>query len=201
MVAPVCLNNLKNHSDEMRNLITTGALKIFRLAYGVMRKEILLRWKRCLPFSDLFVNRWEKAAALGFGKGASIYDSAYVFGDVCVGENTWIGPFTLLDGAGGLRIGSNCSISAGVQIYSHDSVKWAISGGSAPYEYAPVCIGDNCYIGPNTVIARGVTIGTGSIIGAGSLVLESIPPGSKAFGSPCRVIGSVEPTIDKLPVT
>lgn len=152
---------------------------------------MLLRWKRCLPFSELFVDRWEKAAALKFGKGASVYDSAYVFGDVFVGENTWIGPFTILDGSGGLRIGSNCSISAGVHIYSHDTVSWAVSGGVKPYEYAPVNIGDNCYVGPNAVITRGVTIGSGSIIGAGALVLEDIPPGSKAYGNPCKVTGLV----------
>lgn len=156
---------------------------------------MFMRWNRSLPFPELLVDRWEKASFLNFGKGSSIYDSAYVFGDVLVGENTWIGPLTILDGAGGLRIGSNCSISAGVQIYSHDSVKWAVSGGVESYEYAPVCIGDNCYIGPNAVIARGVTIGSGSIIGACSLVLDNIPPGSKAVGSPCKVIGSVEQTV------
>lgn len=172
----------------MLRQLTVQAL---RMVYRMLRLEIIQRWKRCLPFSDLFVDRWEKAAALSFGKGTSIYDSAYVFGEVSVGENTWIGPFTVLDGSGGLKIGSNCSISTGVQIYSHDSVNWAISGGIATFEYAPVTIGDNCYIGPNTIIARGVTIGSGAIIGACSLVLESIPPGSKAHGSPCKVTGSV----------
>ena len=50
---------------------------------------------------------------------------------VTVGAGTWIGPNTLLDGTGGLSIGASCSISAGVQIYTHDSVMWALSGGTA----------------------------------------------------------------------
>lgn len=150
----------------------------------------MVQWQRCLPFADLLVDRWEKAKALGFSEGVSIYDSSYVFGDVKVGAHTWIGPFTILDGSAGLTIGSHCSISAGVQIYTHDSVHWAVSGGKVPYEYAPVAIGDNCYIGPNAIIAKGVTIGSGSIIGAGSLVLHSIPANSKAYGSPCRVVGA-----------
>jgi acetyltransferase-like isoleucine patch superfamily enzyme len=151
--------------------------------------EVSERWNRSLPLGDYIVDRWEKARSLGFGEGASIYDSALVFGNVSVGEHTWIGPFVILDGSGGLTIGSHCSISAGVQIYTHDSVKWATSGGQAAYEYAPTSIDRNCYIGPNTIIARGVSIGAGCVIGANSLVLESIPAGRTAYGSPCKVAG------------
>ena len=153
------------------------------------------RFRRTLPFGDYVVDRWEKAAALGFGKGSSIYDSALVLGQVEVGENSWIGPGVVLDGSGGLSIGAYCSISAGVQIYSHDSIAWAVSGGTAPYEYDETRIGDRCYIGPNTIVAKGVTIGDGSIVGAGSVVLCDIPNGSKAAGSPARIIGHA--TLDK----
>lgn len=152
------------------------------------RTDVAARWNRSLPLGDYVSDRWEKAASLGFGEGTSIYDSAHVFGEVEVGSNTWIGPFSILDGSGGLTIGSNCSISAGVQIYSHDTVEWARSGGAAGYEYAPTRIGDNCYIGPNTVVAKGVTIGDGAVIGAGSLVLHDIPAGVTAVGSPARIL-------------
>jgi len=60
-------------------------------------------------------------------------------------------------------------------------------------EYASTSVGDNCYIGPNTIVSKGVQIGSGCVIGANSLVLESIPAGSKAYGTPCRVVGRVEP--------
>ena len=155
------------------------------------RAEVAELWNRDLPFGDYVSDRWERAAALGFGEGSSIYDSSVVIGQVSAGQHVWVGPFTLLDGSGGLQIGDYCSISAGVQIYSHDSVHWAVSGGVAPYEYGAVKIGSRCYIGPNTVIAKGVTIGDGCIIGANSLVLSDIPAGSKAFGTPCRVVGRV----------
>lgn len=150
------------------------------------------KFRRTLGFGDYVVDRWEKAQVLGFGEGTSIYDSALVFGDVRVGRNTWIGPFVVLDGSGGLEIGDNCSISAGVQIYSHDTVSWAISGGTAPYEVARTIVGSRCYIGPNTVIAKGVSIGDGCIIGANSLVLADIPAHSKAYGTPCRILGAAD---------
>ena len=155
-----------------------------------LRRDVDARWQRTLPMADYLVDRWEKAKALGFGERASIYDSAVVMGDVSVGEHTWIGPFTVLDGTGGLEIGSYCSVSTGVQIYSHDSVQWALSGGKAEIERAPTHIGSRCYIGPNAIITKGVTIGDGSIIGANSLVLHDVPPGSRALGNPARVTPS-----------
>ncbi len=156
-----------------------------------LRQELIwekkTNWNRSVPFGELLNDRLDKASQLGFGEGTSVYDNVVILGKVFVGENTWIGPSTILDGSGGLHIGSNCSISAGVQIYSHDTVKWAISGGKMEYEYSPTSIGDNCYIGPNTIVGKGVNIGVGSVIGSMSLVLEDIPPGVVAFGSPCKV--------------
>jgi len=149
------------------------------------------KWNRDLPFEELLFDRWERARSLGFGEGTSIYHNSYVYGDVKVGKNTWIGPLTLLDGGGGLEIGDFCSISTGVQIYTHDSVKWAVSGGEAPYEEAPVKIHDCCHIGANSVIAKGVEIGPHSIIGAGSFVRKTVPPYTIVSGVPAKTIGTV----------
>lgn len=160
------------------------------------RSEIDKKFNRTLPFGEYIVDRWQKADVLGFGEGASIYDSSLVFGDVSVGENTWVGPFVVLDGSGELEIGSYCSISAGVQIYSHDTVEWAISGGKSPYQYSKTSIGDYCYIGPNTIITKGVSIGDQCIIGANSLVVSDIPGNSKAFGNPCRIVGDSRTSVD-----
>ena len=165
-----------------------GELKCF---WESQQKEINQKWSRTLSFGDYIVDRWEKALKLGFGKGSSIYDSSIVIGDVSVGKNTWVGPFTLLDGSGGLTIGDYCSISVGVQIYTHDSVNWAISGGKQKIERSPTIIGSRNYIGPNTIVAKGVCIGDGVVIGANSLVVEDIPDGMKAVGNPCKIIGKV----------
>jgi acetyltransferase-like isoleucine patch superfamily enzyme len=164
-------------------------LEELRALWGRLDERVQRDWKRSLPFGEHVADRTERARRLGFGEGATIYDSALVIGDVRVGEGTWVGPFTVLDGSGGLEIGDHCSISAGVQIYTHDTVQWAVSGGEAGPDRAPVSIGSRCYIGPNTVIAKGVSIGEGSVIGAMSLVLKSVPAGSKAFGTPARVVG------------
>ena len=156
------------------------------------RSQIESAWNRSLPFGDYVSDRWDKAALLGFGEGTSVYDNVVVLGDVSVGKNTWIGPQVVLDGAGGLTVGDFCSISAGVQIYSHDSVRWALSMGQDEIEYSPTKIGSGVYLGPNVVVAKGVTIGDRCVIGANSVVLSDIPSGHVAYGNPCQVSREVE---------
>lgn len=170
----------------------------FREMYQRLRAEMNINWKRDLPLEELLFDRWERAQHLGFGKSASIYHASYLYGDVKVGEGTWIGPMTMLDGTAGITIGQHCSISSGVHIYTHDTVKWALSGGTAPAERSPVIIEDCCYIGSQSVIRRGVTIGHHSVIGAHSFVNKDIPPYSIAAGVPARLIGRVEIAGDEI---
>jgi acetyltransferase-like isoleucine patch superfamily enzyme len=176
----------------MKSIDTKRFLEQVKAADLLLRGQMNKRWRRDLPFDELLFDRWERARQLRFGKMASIYQNSYVYGDVSVGTHTWIGPFTLLDGSGKLSIGDYCSISAGVQIYTHNSVKWAVSGGKTKYKYASVKIGDYCYLGSQTVVAEGVTIGHHSVIGACSFVNRNLPPYTVAFGSPCRPMGRVQ---------
>ena len=149
------------------------------------------RFDRSLPLGESISDRWERAKRLGFGEGASIYHHSYVYGDVRVGRGSWIGPNTLLDGSGRLEIGDFCSISAGAQIYTHNTVRWALSGGEAEYERAPTRIGDACFIGPCAVIAMGISIGSRCVVGAHAYVNRDLADASIAVGVPARVVGRV----------
>jgi acetyltransferase-like isoleucine patch superfamily enzyme len=175
----------------MTSLEPTSLHAAIRRLDASRRNEVRERWARDLPFDELLFDRWERAASLGFGDASSVYHSCHIYGDVTVGEHTWIGPFTLLDGSGGLEIGAWCSISAGVHIYSHDTVAWALTGGVTSAARSPTKIGDRTYIGALTVVDRGVTIGDHVVIGANSFVNHDIPPFSVAVGTPCRVVGTV----------
>jgi acetyltransferase-like isoleucine patch superfamily enzyme len=166
-----------------------------------LREEYKSKWNRSLPFPEEAFGdkaRWDRAKSLGFGEGASIYNNSYVYGNVRVGRNTWIGPFTILDGSGGLKIGDHCAISAGDEIYTHETVEWSLTGGKAQYRHAPVSIGDCCFIGSLTVVKMGVKIGDHVVIGAHSFVNSNIPGNSIAVGCPARVVGEIEVQGDKV---
>ena len=114
-------------------------------------------------------------------------------GEVSVGRNSWIGPYTMLDGSGGgLTIGDFVSVSTGVHIYTHDTVLWAVSGGVQGARKGSVVIGSNTYIGAQAVVIAGVTIGSRCVIAANSLVNRDVPDGTIVGGTPARVLGRVE---------
>jgi acetyltransferase-like isoleucine patch superfamily enzyme len=165
-----------------------------KLLYKIVRKLIFhlmndkkKKYDRFLSMPDYFVDRWERACLMGFGEGSSVYDSCLVLGDVKIGKNAWVGPYTILDGSGGgLIIGNNCNICAGVQIYTHSTVEKVIN--NMNIETSGVTIGDNVYIGPNTVISMGCHIGSRVIIGTNSFVNKDVPSNTKVFGIPAKVV-------------
>lgn len=160
-----------------------------------LRQDAQLRehWKRSLPLGDTLDDRWGRAERLGFAEGASIYNSTVVLGDVKVGEGTWVGPFVVLDGYHSpLSIGAWNTVCAGVQIYTHDSVRWALSGGQAEYDHSPTSIGDRCYLGPNVVVARGVTVGDMAVVGANAFVNRNVEERTVVAGAPAKPIARVE---------
>jgi acetyltransferase-like isoleucine patch superfamily enzyme len=149
-------------------------------------------YNRTLPMPELYNNRWQKAKDLGFGEGSNIYDQSYVFGDVQVGKNCWIGMMTILDGSGGLIIGQNCTISAGVHIYTHDNLLSTLDPDNYSIEKSKVEIENNCYIGPLSIISKGVILGDHSVVAAKSFVNKSFPSNSIIAGTPAKKIGAIE---------
>jgi acetyltransferase-like isoleucine patch superfamily enzyme len=118
---------------------------------------------------------------------------AWIIGEPEIGEGTWIGAFTVIDGSGGLVIGAGCDIASGAHIYTHSSVRRCVSG--REYEQvdrAPVAIGDRVFIGANAVVSMGVTIGDEAVVAAGAVVTSDVPARSIVSGVPARVTGIVD---------
>lgn len=160
--------------------------------YGKLGGQFQHQFNRLLPFSEMIVNRWDKAKMINAGAETNIYDSSVLIGDVQIGKKCWIGPYTILDASGGLSIGDYCTISAGVHIYSHDNVRQTLSSKALPIVREPVSIGDNVYIAPHSIITKGVTIGNRVVIGAFSFVNRSVPDNSIVMGQPAKIVGQVE---------
>jgi len=113
-------------------------------------------------------------------------------GSIEIGENVYIGPYCVLYGHGGLRIGSNTLIAAHTVIIpaSHVFQDPSCSIASQPVTGQGITIEDDCWLGAGVKVLDGVLVGRGTVIGAGAVVTRSVPPGSIAVGVPARTIGS-----------
>lgn len=135
------------------------------------------------------------APAFNHGFPANPYNPhAWIVGEPVIGENCWIGAFTLIDGQGGLKIGNGVDISSGAQIITHSTARRCVSQRRVPMEFCPTTIEDYVFVGTNAVVLMGCQIGHHSIIAAGAVVVENttIPPYSLVAGVPARVIRNIE---------
>lgn len=115
---------------------------------------------------------------------------AWLVSEPEIGDDVWIGAFTVIDGSGGLTIGHGCDISAGAQIYTHSTVARCLSDRAQPIERQPTRIGRNVHVGANAVVLMGCDIGDFSVVGAGAVVKQgtAAPPFSLLVGVPARVV-------------
>lgn len=165
-----------------------------RKLYLAADERLRETYHRSLPFAEAVLDdRWDRAKRLGFGEGASIYNSTLVIGDVAAGDNTWIGPHGFLDGGyGRISIGRFVSISAGVYVYTHDTVHWSLTMGKADKRTGPVTIEDGVYIGSQSIVAPDVTIGANSVVACNSFVNRDVPTLTIVGGTPAKRIGRVK---------
>ena len=117
---------------------------------------------------------------------------AWIIGQPEIGEGTWIGAFTVIDGSGGLRIGRGCDVSCGVHVYTHSTVRRCVSAREyTAIDRQPVVIGDYVFIGANAVVMMGVTIGDRAVVAAGAVVSTDVAPATIVGGVPARLVGRV----------
>jgi len=134
------------------------------------------------------------------GLPANRYNAhAWLIGEPRIGEGTWIGAFTLIDGRGGLTIGRGCDISSGAHILTHSSARRCVSERRYPgVDEKPTTIEDHVFVGEHATILMGCRIGHHSIVAAGSVVLEDtvVPPYSLVAGVPACVVRSIEDEVE-----
>ncbi|OLB95495.1 MAG: hypothetical protein AUH30_15330 [Candidatus Rokubacteria bacterium 13_1_40CM_68_15] len=126
---------------------------------------------------------------------------AWLIGEPAIGEGTWIGAFTLIDGRGGLRIGRGCDISSGAHILTHSSARRCVSERRyTRVDEKPTVIEDHVFVGEHATVLMGCRVGHHSIVAAASVLLEDtvIPPYSLVAGVPARVIRSIREDVARL---
>lgn len=107
----------------------------------------------------------------------SIGDGTVIFGGGIVNAGTLIGCGVIVNT--GATVDHDCSVFAHAHI------------GPGAHVAGRCTIGQGVLLATGVVVGPGCNVGAGSIVGAGSTVLDDIPPGVVAVGSPARIIRPV----------
>ena len=112
-------------------------------------------------------------------------------GDVTIGSNVSVNPYTILYGGGGLVIGDDTRIAAHTVVIPANHV---CSDPDRPIrEQGLRCrgvgIGADVWVGAGVRILDGVRIGDRAVVGAGAVVTRDVPEYAIVAGVPARVIG------------
>ena len=140
-----------------------------------------------VPFHFLRRLYLTRVLRIRMGQGASIAMGCFVTGrSIEIGARTVVNRRCYLDGRGGLRIGSNVSVSPECYLLSltHDVNSPAFS--ALP---KTTILGDRVWLGARAMVLPGVEMGEGSVAGAGSVVAKSCGPYEIVAGTPAKKIG------------
>jgi acetyltransferase-like isoleucine patch superfamily enzyme len=142
-------------------------------------------WRRC----------YLRSIGMKIGEGSFIMKKNYFINAnlITIGDNSHINTQCILDGRGGLTIGSSVSISHRVNIMtgSHDYKSKNFQG-----IFKPIVIEDYAWIGIGATILQGVTIGKGAVVCAGAIVTKDVPAYAVVAGIPAVQIDTRPQDLD-----
>jgi acetyltransferase-like isoleucine patch superfamily enzyme len=169
-----------------------------------MRDELLLALVRYItnrivariPIHVVRYAWYRRALGMRIGEGSALLMDLYLYirgrarpgqPGIRIGRRTVVNQQCCLDGRGGLSIGDDVDIAAGVWILtdSHD-----MNDPLFPEILAPVTIGNYAWIGSRAMILPGVTVGEGAVVAAGAVVTRDVEPFTIVAGVPARPIGT-----------
>lgn len=109
------------------------------------------------------------------GNDVTIENGCYINahgGSVQISDRVFLGVSSIIQGKGGVFIGSDSMLGPNVQLYSSDH-QYRIGG--IPFQRQTeleerILIGDNVWIGANSILLRGSSIHSNSVVAACSLV-------------------------------
>jgi len=141
-----------------------------------------------LPSARLRMAFYRHVMGIEIGEGSHILSGLWLDcrRNCRIGRHSVVNQRCRLDNRGGIEIGDNVSISAGVQILTadHDLASADFAG-----RERGVTIGDYVFIGTGALILPGVKLGRGAAVGAGGVVTDDVEPFVIVAGVPARPIG------------
>lgn len=160
----------KSLATTIRNSSSRRNMSPVRFVFRKIRNILFTRWAYNCPLNSLRV-KWNRKRG------------------VTIGENVYIGQWSVLDNAYPeyIYIEDNVSLAGGNVLIAH----------SNPYPHfrnvvesgvSPIVIKEGAWIGSGVTILRGVTIGKNAIVSAGTIVDKDVPEYSMVKGNPMKVV-------------
>lgn len=111
-------------------------------------------------------------------------------GHVKLGDDCFVGAYSILNGFGGIDIGNNALIAGHCHIVSgdHGFDDLSVPMGDQPIVGKGIVIEDDVWLGAGAKVLDGVRIGKGSIVSAGAVVNRDVEPYSIVGGIPAKLI-------------
>lgn len=137
------------------------------------------------------------------GKGTYVSETAMVIGDVCIGDNCYIGHGAILRGDyGRIEIGSGTAVEEGAVMHAPPGetckvgLKVTIGHGAIIHSQE---IGDMAVIGMGAITSIRAKIGPWAIVAEGTVVKmnQEIPEKVVAAGNPAKVMREVQERDEK----
>ena len=119
-----------------------------------------------------------------------IHSTAIISSTAIIGEGTVVMQGAIVQTE--VKIGKHCIINTKASIdhecvigdYVHIAPGCTISG--------DVCVGEGTWVGVGSSVIQGVRFGNNCFIGAGCVIVKDIPDNSRAYGVPCKIVGTTK---------
>jgi sugar O-acyltransferase (sialic acid O-acetyltransferase NeuD family) len=160
--------------DDLIGLVEKHGVDAIAIAIGAnhSRRVVMERLRKELPSYMNFPPVVHPTATVGFcvnvGAGAVILSGAVVGPGSQIGEGCLVNTRASLDHHGAL--GDYASLAPGVT-----------TGGN-------VRVGEGSAVSIGAIVLHGRSVGAWSVVGAGALVVDDVPDGVVAYGTPARVV-------------
>lgn len=175
---------IKTRTKSFKYYFLTGVGLIFYKLNKLKNKIIYARFRAKYEIDPSFIFNGNDIDFYGHGR-------------IIIGSNSYIGNRSSICAEKGqlVKIGTNCSISHNVRIYTVNKNPIDVINEKLPITHikGDVIIGDNCWIGANVFINQNVSIGHNTVIGANSVVTKNFPSNVIIAGCPAKIIKSKFP--------
>lgn len=133
---------------------------------------------------------------VSIGRGSLIRPSSYysrAIGEgLTMGDDSSLSPGCYIGCSGQITIGKATMIGPGSRLFAENHLKddASLTVKEQGVAWAPIIIGNGCWLASGVTVTAGVTIGDGAVIAAGAVVTKDVPAGAVYGGIPARPLSS-----------